>query len=268
MIEVLKAIMLGVVEGLTEFLPISSTGHLIVAKDLLVFKDAAELFTIVVQLGAVMAVIVYFFNDLLCLVRALFTKGDSKKRFWILWIVATIPAGMLGLLLSNFFDKIAHGYVVAVSLIVGGFFILWVEKNVAHTHFKTKKLEMLTVSQALKIGVFQLLALVPGVSRSGATIMGGMLVGSSRQVATQFSFYLSIPVLLLAGIFSLTKDHSHIAELPGGLSALIFGTIAAFLTALAVIRWLLRYVSSHTFRKFAYYRIIFGLLLLGMYIIG
>lgn len=265
--EIFQAIILGVVEGLTEFLPISSTGHLIVADDMLGYHDTSKLFTVVVQLGAIAAVLWFYRRDLWRLVLGLI-KGDREvQRFWLIWILATLPAGLIGLLLNERIEAWALTSVVAAMLILGGIAIWLIE-----TYHRAKPAKdqpqfgKMTFRQAVLVGLYQVLALLPGVSRSGATIMGGLLSGLDRVTATAFSFYLSIPVLLLAGGFKLATG--DVAAIPGGAGALIAGIAASFVTALIVVGWLLRYVSRHDFKLFAYYRIALGLLLFGLLGIG
>lgn len=265
--EILKAIVLGVVEGLTEFLPISSTGHLIVAEDMLGYHDTGKMFAIVIQSGAIAAVIWFYRKDLLRLVKGLFAGDKTVQRFWMVWVLATIPAGIMGLLFDEQLEKYAVPLTVAIALIIGGIIILLIEKyNRTPPSGEKDKLEKLTLKQALQVGLYQILALIPGVSRSGATIMGGMMSGIDRVTATAFSFYLGIPILVLAGIYKLgTGD---ISSIPGGSGALIVGLISSFITALMVVGWLLRYVSRHDFKVFAWYRIGFGLFLLGLIAFG
>lgn len=265
--EIFQAIILGIVEGLTEFLPISSTGHLIVAEDMLDYYDASKLFTVVIQTGAIMAVIWFYRRELWRQVAGLFKGDNAVRRFWLVWVLATIPAGVAGLLLDEQIEANATPLTVAIALIIGGIIIWLVE-----TYYRIPKpaesarLEKLTVKQAVQVGLYQVLALVPGVSRSGATIIGGMLSGVDRVTATAFSFYLGIPILLLAGAYKLGTG--EISSIEGGSAALIAGLITAFITALAAVGWLLRYVSRHDFKPFAYYRIGFGLLLLVLIATG
>lgn len=269
MTEILQAIVLGIVEGLTEFLPISSTGHLIIAEHAIGFKDTAKLFTVVIQMGAIAAVIWYYRKDIWRRITGLFKGSAGDRKFWVNLIIATIPAGLIGLLLENTIEAWAVPSTVAVALILGGFALLWVEmvfmKNAKH---RTTNLDDLTYKQSLAIGTIQVLALLPGVSRSGATIVGGLLSGLNRVSATAFSFWLSMPVIILAGSYKLIKDKSELSALPGGSWALLAGTVSAFVSALLVVSWLLRYVAKHDFKPFAYYRIGLGLLLLLMLATG
>lgn len=261
--EILQAILLGIIEGITEFLPISSTGHLLVAQDLIGYKDTAEIFTVVIQMGALGAVLWYYREDLIQKVAGLF-GGDKKAiNFWKVWILATIPAALAGVLIESKLSAIGTLPVIASALIVGGVIIWLIE---TYHHAKPSKTEpqfdKLSLKQALQIGLYQTLALVPGVSRSGATIMGGVLSGLDRVTATAFSFYLSIPILLLAGTYKLAKGYDDLSTISGGGLALLAGTAASFITAFIVIGWLLKYVSKHDFKIFAYYRIILGGLIL------
>lgn len=262
---ILQAILLGIIEGLTEFLPISSTGHLVVSERVIGYKDSAELFTVVIQLGAIAAVIWHYRADLIAKFKGLFAGDKATINFWKIWILATIPAGVTGLLFDKKLGEFATPKTVGISLIVGGVVIWAIE-----TYHKPKKakidaqLESIGVKQALQIGCYQILSLIPGVSRSGSTIMGGLLSGLDRVTATTFSFYLSIPVIVLAGAYKLYTEGDKISQVTGGASALVIGTVTSFIAALAVINWLLRYVASHDFKFFAYYRIGFGLLILAV----
>lgn len=268
--EIIQAILLGIVEGLTEFLPISSTGHLIVAEDLIGYHDTSKLFTVVIQMGAIGAVIWFYRSELKQLVLGL-VKGDKKtRRFWKIWAIATIPACLFGFTFDAQIEAWAVSMTVACALIIGGIAILVIEKYCKIPANKTlPELDKISTKQSLLIGMYQVLALLPGVSRSGATIMGGLLSGVDRLTATAFSFYLGIPVILLAGTYKLlTEDTSSIE---GSGWALLAGTAASFISAFIVIGWFLKYVSRHDFRIFAYYRIVFGsllLILIGVGILG
>jgi undecaprenyl-diphosphatase len=267
--EILQAILLGVIEGLTEFLPISSTGHLIVSQHLMGYKDVAELFTVVIQMGAIAAVIWHYRHDLIRRTQGLFQRSVPSIAFWRNWVVATIPAGIAGLLLESAMSDVATPLVIAFALVIGGFAMLAVENSVRiRPSADTEQIASLTVAQSLKVGLFQILALVPGVSRSGATIMGGLLVGVDRVTATAFSFYLSIPIIVLAGGYKLATGWSDISQISGGAPALVLGIITSFITALIAINWLLRYVAHHDFKPFAYYRIVVGTLIALLVIVG
>ncbi len=263
--EILQAIALGVIEGLTEFLPISSTGHLIVAEHLMGYKDTFKIFTVVIQLGAIAAVIWNYRHDLIQRITGLIKGEKAAIHFWKIWILATIPGGLTGFLLKDSVSVYAVATTVAIALIIGGIAIWLIETyhRAAKNRGTEARLDHITTAQAIRVGLFQMLALVPGVSRSGSTIMGGLLSGLDRVTATAFSFYLSIPILLLAGSYQIFKARDEITTVDGGVSALLVGTAAAFITALVAIKWLLRYISRHDFKLFAYYRIILGIIILA-----
>jgi undecaprenyl-diphosphatase len=255
-----KAAIMGVVEGLTEFLPISSTGHLILAGSLLGFTDAkAKVFEIAIQTGAILAVIIVFWPRLRDTLVGL-TSQRQAQRFALNVLVAFIPAVVLGLLFGKAIK--AHLFtpvVVATTFILGGFIILWAERR-TESATRIHSVDEMTPWDALKLGLVQCLALVPGTSRSGATIIGGMLLGLSRRAATDFSFYLAIPTLIGAGAYSLWKDRALLSV--GDVPLFAVGLLFAFVSAWVCIRWLLRYVASHSFVPFAWYRIAFGALIL------
>jgi len=262
--EILQAIILGILEGFTEFLPISSTGHLIVAEDLMGYKDTAEIFTVVIQMGAIAAVLWFYRKDLIEKIAGLIKRDKKIVTFWLCWVIATIPAGLAALILKDQISKYAVVSTVGVTMIVGGV-IIWLIENYhtpARNNSDEPKFESLKIKQALQVGLYQMIALIPGVSRSGATIMGGLLSGLDRVTATAFSFYLSIPILILAGSYQLIKGWDELDTVSGGGTALLVGTISAFITALIAINWLLKYVSKHDFKIFAYYRIIVGIIIL------
>jgi undecaprenyl-diphosphatase len=265
--HILVAILLGIIEGVTEFLPISSTGHLIVAEHILGFKDVQDLFTVVVQVGAILAVVWFYRKDLLSKIAGLLRREPSALTFWKLLVLATIPAGIVGLLLDKSTQDLTTPLVVAIALILGGI-VLWIVdrkpvqqprrgSNTEHPSF-----ESISTKKAVLIGLGQSLAIIPGVSRSGATIVTGLATGLSRTTATAFSFYLSIPVLVLASGLKLVKHGDQVGQLPGGAPALVVGLVAAFITALLSVSWLLRYIAGHNFKMFAYYRIVLGALIL------
>lgn len=258
-----KALILGVVEGLTEFLPVSSTGHLIVAGSLLNFTNTqAKTFDVVIQFGAILAIVWEYRRKIGSVVAGLPTQ-PSARRFTLNVIIATIPAIVLGLLLEKHIKAVLFAPVpVSVALIVGGLVILWAEarnrdRNVAP---RVTSVEDLTYSDALKVGLAQCFALIPGTSRSGSTIIGGMLFGLERKVATEFSFFLAIPIIFGATIYELAKDWKSLTV--DSLGLFLVGLVAAFISAFICIRWLLRYVATHDFTAFAWYRIGFGLLIL------
>ena len=258
------AILLGLLEGVTEFLPISSTGHLIVAQRLTGFEDVKDVFTVVVQLGAIAAVIWFYRLDLFNKVRGLLAKDRAALNFWKLLVIATIPAGLIGLALDKNMDLITTPTVVAWALIVGGIILWLVDRKPVSKHAKIvePQIERITTRQAALVGLGQAVAIIPGVSRSGATIVSGLSLGIDRPTATAFSFYLSIPVMVLASGYKLIKNPDAVNLIPGGPSSLALGLISAFIAASLSISWLLRYVSRHSFRPFAYYRIGLGVLIL------
>lgn len=262
--EIIKAIILGIVEGLTEFLPISSTGHLIVAEEVMNYKDTAEILTVVIQSGAILAVIWFYRIDIMNKIKGLFDRNPKILRFWLHWIIATIPAGTAGFIFQDTISKYALATTVGVALIVGGVLIWLIETfhRSAKPVSTGTNLENITRVQAIKIGLYQILALIPGVSRSGATIMGGLLSGMDRVTATAFSFYLSIPILVMAGIYQLATGYDNLDTVSGGAPALIIATVTAFFMALIAVKWLIKYVSKHDFKLFAYYRIIIGSIIL------
>ncbi|HCY17145.1 MAG: undecaprenyl-diphosphatase [Curvibacter sp. GWA2_64_110] len=260
----IKAALMGVVEGLTEFLPISSTGHLILAGALLGFDDdKAKVFDIAIQTGAILAVILVYWQKIRDTVVALPTQKQAQQ-FALNVLIAFVPAVLLGLLFGKAIK--AHLFtpvVVASTFILGGFIILWAEKRQANAATAPRILDVDAMSwkDAVKVGLVQCLAMVPGTSRSGATIIGGMLLGLSRKAATDFSFYLAIPTLIGAGAYSLYKERAllSMADLPLFGVGLLFSFISAWLC----VRWLLRFISSHNFNGFAWYRIVFGFVVLA-----
>jgi len=258
----LAALILGIVEGITEFLPVSSTGHLVVVEHLLDFKDVKDLFTVVIQVGAIAAVVWFYRVDLWHKIAGLLRWDAEAVHFWKLLIIATIPAGIAGLLLNSALDSLSKPSVIAATLIVGGIILWLVDRKPAPRRDEPVEFRQISVKRALLIGLGQCFAIVPGVSRSGATIVSGLLTGLNRPTATAFSFYLSIPVLVLASGLTLFKDHDKIGQLPGGAGALVIGLVASFITALIAVSWLLRYIAHHNFRPFAYYRIGAGVVIL------
>jgi undecaprenyl-diphosphatase len=281
LILLFKALVMGIVEGLTEFLPISSTGHLILAGSLLDFTgEKVKVFEIVIQAGAIFAVM-WEYRARIGSVLGGLTSQRQAQRFALNLVIAFLPAAVLGLLFSSKIkEKLFAPVPVALAFILGGVVILWVERlhrranaavnthatgsaaeTVRDAHARIQSVDDMTPLDALKIGCAQAFALIPGTSRSGATIIGGMLFGLSRKAATEFSFFLAIPTLLAATVYSLYKARALLtaADLP----LFSVGTIAAFISAFFCVRWLLRYISSHDFTAFAWYRIAFGLVILG-----
>ena len=254
-----KALVLGVVEGLTEFLPISSTGHLILVGDLLDFNDQkGQVFEIVIQTGAMFAILWEY--------RARFTGvllglgSDPRARSFVVnLIVAFIPAALLGFAFNNAIKAALFKPVpVAIAFIVGALIILWVERR-KHV-VRVKSVDDMTWRDALKIGFAQAFALIPGTSRSGATIIGGLLFGLSRRAATEFSFFLAVPTLICAGAYDAWKHRALFDMNDVGIFAV--GMIAAFVSAFLCVRWLMRFIATHDFTVFAWYRILFGAIVL------
>lgn len=259
-----KALILGVVEGLTEFLPVSSTGHLIVAGSVLNFTDDhAKTFDVVIQLGAILAVCWEFRRRIGSVLTGLPSQPDAR-RFTLNVIIATIPAVVLGLLFEKAIKAALFSPVpVAFALVVGGVVILWAEARQrarGGVEARVRSVDDLSPADAFKVGLAQCFALIPGMSRSGSTIIGGMLFGLDRRVATEFSFFLAIPIIFGATAYELYKDwHSLSVD---ALGTFALGFIAAFVSAFICVRWLLRYIAAHDFTAFAWYRIGFGLLIL------
>jgi len=261
--EILQAILLGVIEGLTEFLPISSTGHLIIAEQYIDFKDTAKIFTVSIQSGAIAAVIWHYRRDLLDKTRGLFGKNKTSVRFFSNILIASIPAGLLALGLEKSFDKYATPKTVATALIAGAFILWWVDTKIAAKAIgREVTIDSIKTKQALIAGLAQCVALIPGTSRSGAAIVGGLLGGLNRATATAFSFYMAIPILLAAGGYKLIIGRHDLSSVDGGVTSIVVGTVVSFIVALTAISWLLRYISTHNFKLFVYYRLILGVLVL------
>ena len=256
-----KALILGIVEGLTEFLPISSTGHLIMAGDLLNFNDErGKVFEIVIQFAAILAVCWEYRARLGAVVSGLVQKQEAAQRFVTNLFVAFLPAAILGLMFATRIkDYLFAPIPVALAFIIGGLVILWAEKR---QHIvRIESVDDMRWHDALKIGLAQSLALIPGTSRSGATIIGGLFFGLSRKAATEFSFFLAIPTLSAATLYEVVKYRSMFHAHDWWLFAV--GSAASFVSAFLCVRWLLRYISRHDFSAFAWYRIVFGLAVLG-----
>ncbi|EFR30960.1 undecaprenyl-diphosphate phosphatase [Eremococcus coleocola] len=262
LIELLKLFIISVVQGITEWLPISSTGHMILIEDFMPLNLSAEFretFLILVQLGSIMAVVVLYFHKLNPLSPS--KNYQERKETWTLWfkvIVASIPVLIFGLFLNDYMDTYFYNpTVVAIALIVYGFAFIWIEKsNHAKHSAKTEHLEDLSYNKAFKIGLFQSLAIIPGTSRSGSTIMGGLLTNNSRFVATEFSFFLGIPVMFGASFLKLLKLGFSLSQVE--IFYLIFSMVVAFIVSIVVIRFLLTYLKRNDFTGFGYYRIALG----------
>lgn len=255
-----KAAVMGIVEGLTEFLPISSTGHLILTAALLGLTDAkTKVFEIAIQTGAILAVILVYWQKIRSTIVALPSQREAQ-RFALNVLVAFIPAVVLGLafgkaIQSHLFTPV----VVATTFILGAFVILWAERR-QQSAVRIQEVEEMRWTDALKLGLVQCFALIPGTSRSGATIIGGMLLGLSRKAATDFSFYLAIPTLIGAGVYSLYKERGTLGA--DDIPMFAVGLVFSFASAWLCVRWLLRYISTHSFVPFAWYRIAFGVIVL------
>ena len=260
-ILLLKAAILGIVEGLTEFLPISSTGHLILAGDLLDFNnERGKVFEIVIQFAAILAVCWEYRAKLGTVIGGLLRKQEAAQRFTVNLFIAFLPLATLGLLFgkaikANLFAPVP----VALAFIIGGLFILWAEKR--DHRITVESVDDMQWRDALKMGFAQAMALIPGTSRSGATIIGGLFFGLSRKAATEFSFFLAVPTLTAASIYELVKYRDQFRA--DDWEIFIVGSITSFISAFLCVRWLLRYISHHDFTVFAWYRIVFGLVVLG-----
>ncbi len=259
LVLLMKALILGIVEGLTEFLPISSTGHLILVGDLLDFNDArGKVFAIVIQLGAILAVCWEYRAKIGEVIMGI-GSDKTANRFVLNLLIAFMPAAILGLLFIGVIKHYLFNPVsVAIALVVGGVMILWAERR-DHV-IEIEQVDDMDWKHALKVGCAQCLALIPGTSRSGATIIGGLLFGLSRKAATEFSFFLAIPIMFAATFYDVYKNHEILVFDDLGMFAV--GFIAAFISALLAIRGLIRFVSNHDFAVFAWYRIIFGIIIL------
>lgn len=274
-VELIKAIFFGIVEGITEWLPISSTGHLILVQEFVQFKDVSSdftsMFNVVIQLGAILAVMVIYFERL-----NPFQKGKTAREVqltWQLWakvVIAALPAAILGLLFDDWLDKYFYNFVVvALMLIVYGVAFIWVERRNQTVAPQVTNLAKLPYKTALFVGLFQVLALIPGTSRSGATILGGILLGTSRQVATEFTFFLGIPIMFGASLLKVVKLLvSGISVTGGQWFLLLVSMVTAFGVSLLAIRFLTDYVKKHDFTIFGKYRIGLGTLLLIYYLIS
>jgi undecaprenyl-diphosphatase len=252
---------MGVVEGLTEFLPVSSTGHLILAGDLLgLTEDKFKVFEIVIQTGAMLA-IVWEYRLKFWRVIAGLLSDRAAQRFTLNLAIAFMPAAILGLAFSKAIKAhLFHAVPVALAFIVGGVIILWVERAL-RPRVRVHSVDDMRWSDALKVGFAQAFALIPGTSRSGATIIGGMLFGLSRRAATEFSFFLAVPTLVAAGAYDFWKNRALLSA--GDLGLFTVGSLVAFVSAFLCVRWLLRYIASHDFTPFAWYRIAFGAVVLA-----
>ena len=266
----IKAAVMGVVEGLTEFLPVSSTGHLILTSSLLGLAndEIMKTFEVVIQSGAILAIVIVYWQLIVGSLGSLGSNRNSRKLVTNI-IVGFLPAAVIGFLLIGFIKKhLFNGPVVATAFIVGALIILWVERRTDRP-VRVNHIDEMTTLDALKVGFIQCLGMVPGTSRSGSTIIGGMLVGLSRKVATEFSFFLAIPTLIGASALSAWKVRADLAAHWNEYMPLFgVGFVVSFLAAWVCVRWLLRYIATHTFVAFAWYRIAFGIVVLATWMTG
>ncbi|MGI6225116.1 MAG: undecaprenyl-diphosphate phosphatase [Peptococcales bacterium] len=270
-IEIIKAIILGVIEGITEWLPISSTGHMILADEFiqlnmsLAFK---EMFFVVIQLGAIMAVVLLYFDKLNPFSRNKFSS--EKRQTWSLWfkvIFAVIPAGIIGVLYDDILnDKFYNYQTVSIMLILYGVLFILIENRNKHMYPAIVDFSQLTYKTAFIIGVFQVLSLIPGTSRSGATIIGAMLVGTSRNIAAEFTFFLAIPVMFGASLLKILKF--GLAFTGAEIAILLIGTIVSFIVSILAIKFLMGYIKKNDFKAFGYYRIVLGVVVLLYFMLG
>lgn len=270
LLELIKIVILSIVQGITEWLPISSTGHLIIVEDFIPLASSQafkELFMVLVQFGSILAVIVLYFKKL-----NPFSPSKSpheKKATWNLWfkvVIATLPAVVFGFILNDYMDEYFNNIpVISAALIIYGIGFIWVENNNQGKHSKQiQSFSEVSYMTAFKIGLFQALALIPGTSRSGATIMGGLLLGASRFIAAEFSFFMSIPVMLGASLLKLIKLGSALSTTE--MIYMAIGMIISFIISLLAIKFLISYIKRHDFKAFGYYRIILGILLIFYFI--
>jgi undecaprenyl-diphosphatase len=267
----IKAAVMGVVEGLTEFLPVSSTGHLILTSSLLGLRndEVMKTFEVVIQSGAILAILIVYWRLIVQTFGTLGTNANSRKLVTNI-LVGFLPAAVIGFLAIGFIKKhLFNGPVVATAFIVGALIILWAERRGGDRRARINHLDEMTTADALKVGLVQCFGMIPGTSRSGSTIIGGMLLGLSRQVATEFSFFLAIPTLLGASVLSAWKvRHELAASWHEYLPLFGVGFVVSFLAAWVCVRWLLRYVATHTFVPFAWYRIAFGIVVIATWLTG
>lgn len=267
-IEILKAIILGIVEGITEWLPISSTGHMILVDQFLKLNTSAafkEMFLVVIQLGAIMAVVVLYWRKLNPIS---FSKRSVIQKdiitIWFKIFVACVPAAIIGFLFDDQIEALFFNYqTVSVTLILYGILFILIEARNRNKVAQIKTISQITYKTALLIGIFQLLALIPGTSRSGATILGAILIGTSRTVAAEFTFYLAIPVMFGASLLKILKFGFHFTGME--MAILLTGTIVAFFVSILAIKFLMGYIKKHNFQVFGWYRIILGIAVLAYF---
>ncbi|HEX5362589.1 MAG TPA: undecaprenyl-diphosphate phosphatase [Fluviicoccus sp.] len=262
MLLLLQALVMGIVEGITEFLPISSTGHLILTAELLNFwtKEKRDVFEVAIQLGAILSVCYEYRVRLISVTQGMLKRDDKSWLFAINVLVAFLPAAVLGFFTIHFLkEHLFNGVTVACALIVGGVVILWAEKR-QHT-ITVPEVDDMKIRDALKVGLAQCVALIPGTSRSGATIIGGLLFGLSRKAAAEFSFFLAIPTMFAATFYDVLKNRD--AFVAADMPVFAVGFVVSFVSALLVIRALMRFITRHDFTVFAWYRIVFGSFILA-----
>lgn len=270
LIELLKAAILGIVEGITEWLPISSTGHMILVEEFIKLNASAEfmeMFRVVIQLGAILAVVLLYFNKLnpFSPSKSMKEKRDTMQ-IWFKVIVGVIPAGVLGVLFDDWFDAHFYNYfVVAIALVVYGILFIIIENKNKNKTPQVNSFESLSYVTALGIGLFQVLSLVPGTSRSGSTILGAIILGTSRGVAAEYSFFMSIPIMFGASLLKLVKFGLDFTGME--IAILLTGMVVAFLVSIVAIRFLMRYIRNNDFKAFGWYRIVLGILVLGYFMI-
>ena len=263
--EMIKSIILGIVEGVTEWLPISSTGHMILVNEFIQNKGgftASDLYLYVIQLGAILAVVTLYFHKLNPFAPSKST--EEKRNTWEMWfkvIVACIPAAVIGFVLDDFMEHFENWYVVSAMLIIYGIAFIIVEKK--HKKTVVNDMNSMTYKTALLIGMFQVLSIIPGTSRSGATILGAMLIGCSRSVAAEFSFFLAIPVMFGVSLLKIAKN--GLAMTGNEWAILITGMVIAYVVSMLAIKFLMNYVRKHDFKVFGYYRIVLGILVIAYF---
>ena len=270
-LEILKVIFVGIIEGITEWLPISSTGHMLLVDEFLKMRmseDFRKMFFVVIQLGAILAVVFIFWDKLWPFKRSTkpgkegtITVNKKIISLWVRVIIATVPAAIIGLLLDDWMDEHMHKpWIIAIFLILYGVWFIWVEERNRHRRPRVKKLLKVTYLDALKMGLFQCLSIIPGTSRSGATIIGGLETGLSRRVAAEYTFFMGIPIMFGWSVVKLIKFGFHYTFFE--FFELILGMVVAFCVSLAVIKFLMDYLKKHNFKLFGYYRIALGVLVL------
>jgi undecaprenyl-diphosphatase len=269
LLNILKSVLFGIVQGITEWLPISSTGHLILMEQFMpiqLFSDAASntefwnMYKVVIQFGSILAVLLLYWKKLNPFSKAL--KPQKKRqiyRTWIMILIATVPAAIIGLILNDWIDaKMSTPFVIACTLIIYGILFIWMENR--QRNYAIEAVHQINAKNAFEMGMFQVLALIPGTSRSGATIFGGTMLGFSRSAAAEFSFYMSIPVMFGASLLKIIK--AKMAFTAAGIIVLLVGMITAFAVSIVAIRYLMNYIRKHDFKVFGYYRIILGIIVL------